>query len=238
MKDTANNPQMKKFVAVAAARLVRDGMVVGVGTGSTVAFLIQELGRRVREEGLHMIGVPTSFQSRLSCGQLGIPVRDMSDCARLDLAIDGADEVDPDLNLIKGGGGSQTREKIVAAMAEEFVAVVDESKVVPALGTRFAIPIEVLPVGLAYVEQAVRDLGGSPTLRMAKAKDGPVITDNGQLILDTRFPAGTDLRRIDLALHQVPGVMETGLFFDLAKQALVAAGAPEHPVLRTLTRRS
>ena len=237
MKDTSSNPEMKRFVGVQAARLIRDGMLVGVGTGSTVAFLIEELGRRVREEGLRVVGVPTSFQSRLLCGQLGIPVRDLGDCASLDLAIDGADEVDPDLNLIKGGGGSQTREKVVAAMAKEFVVVVDESKLVPALGTGFAIPIEVLPVALAYVERAVRDLGGSPALRMAKAKDGPVVTDNGQFLLDTRFPAGTDLRRVDLALHQIPGVLETGLFFDLAKQVLVGGGEPERPALRTLTRK-
>ena len=164
---------MKKFVAGHAAALVRDGMLVGVGTGSTVAFMIEELGRRVREEGLRVVGVPTSFQSRLLCGQLGIPVRDLGDCASLDLAIDGADEVDPDLNLIKGGGGSQTREKVVAAMAKEFVVVVDESKLVPALGTGFAIPIEVLPVALAYVERAVRDLGGSPAAAHGEGQGRP-----------------------------------------------------------------
>jgi ribose 5-phosphate isomerase A len=236
LKDTGSNPEIKKFVGVQAARLLRDGMLVGIGTGSTVAFLIEEVGRRVREEGLRIVGVPTSFQSRLACGRLGLPVRDLGDCARLDLAIDGADEVDPALNLIKGGGGSQTREKVVAAMAEEFVVVVDESKLVPALGTRFAVPVEVLPAALAYVERAVRDLGGDPTLRMAKAKDGPVVTDNGQFLLDARFPPGIDLRQADRALHHVPGVLETGLFFDLAKQVLVGAGAPDRPALRTLTR--
>jgi ribose 5-phosphate isomerase A len=236
LKDTSSHSEMKRFVARHAAALVQDGMLVGVGTGSTIAFLIEELGRRMREEGLRIVGVPTSFQSRLLCVQLGIPLRDMGDCARLDLAMDGADEVDPDLNLIKGGGGSQTREKVVAAMAGEFVGVVDESKLVPALGTSFPIPIEVLPAAVTYVERAVRDLGGDPVLRMAKAKDGPVITDNGQLLLDARFPPATDLRRVDLALHQVPGVLETGLFFDLARRVLVAASTAEHPELRTLTR--
>jgi ribose 5-phosphate isomerase A len=201
-----------------------------------VAFLIEELGRRVREEGLRLVGVPTSFASRLLCTQLGIPLRDMQDCARLDLAIDGADEVDPRLDLIKGGGASQTREKVVAAMASELVIVVDQSKLVPALGRAFPIPIEVLPSGLAYVDQALRELGGAPVLRMAAGKDGPVVTDNGQFILDVRFPAATDLRQADARLHAIPGVLETGLFFDLAKRVLVGDVAQGKPSVRTLTR--
>jgi len=237
VKDTSSHAELKRFVGAAAAGLVRDGMAVGIGTGSTVVFLIHELGRRVRDEGLRLVGVPTSYQSRVLCAELGIPVRDLQDSAHLDLAIDGADEVDPNLDLIKGGGGSQTREKIVAAMADELVIVVDASKLVPALGTRFAVPVEVLPVALAYVERAVRALGGTPALRMATAgKDGPVVTDNGQLILDVRFPAGTALRTIDRELHAIPGVLETGLFFDLARRVLVAAGEPGRPALRTLTR--
>jgi ribose 5-phosphate isomerase A len=237
VKDTRSNPATKRIAAVEAARLIQDGMVVGVGTGSTLAFLIEELGRRVREEGLHVLGVPTSFQSRLACGRLGIPVRDMQDAAHLDLALDGADEVDPRLDLIKGGGGSQTREKIVAAMASEFVVVVDESKLVPALGTGFAIPVEIVPSGLAYVEAAVRELGGSPALRMATAgKDGPVVTDNGQFMLDVRFPPAHDLRAADRQLHQIPGVIETGLFFDLASQVVVGGGSAEGPTVRTLRR--
>jgi ribose 5-phosphate isomerase A len=236
LKDTRSNQETKKFAATAAARLIEDGMVVGVGTGSTIAFLIEELGRRVREEGLRVVGVPTSFQSRLLCGQLGIPIRDMQDCARVDLAIDGADEVDPQLNLVKGGGASHAREKIVATMAGEFVVVVEESKLVPALGTSFAIPVEILPSGLAYVERVLRERGAAPSLRMAAAKDGPVVTDNGQFILDVRFPPASDLRRADLDLHRIPGVIETGLFFDLAGKVLVGGGSPGTPTLRTLTR--
>jgi ribose 5-phosphate isomerase A len=236
LKDARSNPETKKFAGTAAARLIEDGMVVGVGTGSTIAFLIEELGRRVREEGLRVVGVPTSFQSRLLCGKLGITVRDMQDCASLDLAIDGADEVDPRLDLIKGGGASHTREKVVATMAKEFVVVVDETKLVPALGTSFAIPVEILPSGLAYVERVLRERGAAPSLRMAAAKDGPVVTDNGQFILDVRFPPASDLRRADLDLHRIPGVIETGLFFDLADKVLVGGGSPGTPTLRTLTR--
>jgi ribose 5-phosphate isomerase A len=239
LKDTRSNPEAKRLAGEHAARLIQDGMVVGIGTGSTVVFLIEALGRRVRDEGLRIIGVPTSFQSRLLCGQLGIPIRDMQDAAALDLAIDGADEVDPRLDLIKGGGGSQTREKIVVAMAREFVVVVDESKLVPALGTAFAIPVEVLPSGLAYVERALREQGATVALRMATGgKDGPVVTDNGQFLLDVRFPPATDLRAADARLHQIPGVIETGLFFDLAKQAVVGGGSAEDPTVRVLTRKA
>lgn len=236
MKDTRSNPETKKAAGVAAAALVEDGMILGAGTGSTVVFFIEELGRRVRNEGLHVIAVPTSFQSRLLCLELGIPVRDMQDCASLDLAVDGADEVAPSLDLIKGGGASHTREKIVAAMAKRFVVVADESKLVPRLHTAFPIPIEVLPQALAFVERAVRDLDATPTLRMAGGKDGPVITDNGQLVLDLRFPPETDLRAADRRLHELPGVIDTGLFFDLASQAVVASGEPGHVTVRTLSR--
>jgi len=237
VKDRSSNPETKKAAAVAAARLIESGMVVGVGTGSTLAFLIEELGRRVREEALRVVGVPTSFQSRVLCGKLGIPMRDMQDCDYLDLAIDGADEVDPRLNLIKGGGASHTREKIVAAMAKDFVGVVDESKLVPALGTTFAIPVEVLPAGLAYVQRALRAMGAEPVLRMAPAaKDGPIVTDNGQLVLDVRFPPATDLRKADQHMHEIPGVMETGLFFDLASKVLVGSNGASGPTVRTLTR--
>ena len=238
MKEQQDNTERKKFVAVKAAPLIQNGMVAGMGTGSTIAFLIEELARRMHEEGFTFVAVPTSFQSRILCMNFGIPVRDMQDTARLDLAIDGADEVDPDLNLIKGGGASHTREKIVAAMAKEFVVVVDESKLVDNLGANFAIPVEVLPTSLAFVLRTIRDMGGAPALRTGSGKDGPVVTDNGMLILDVRFPPATDLRAVDLTLHGVPGVIETGLFFGMAQKVLVGCGSPGNLTLRTLTRRS
>lgn len=236
MKNPQSNAEGKKFAAVAAAHLVQDGMVAGMGTGSTIVFLIEELARRMREEGLKFVAVPTSFQSRILCLDLGIPVRDMQDTASLDLAIDGADEVDSGLNLIKGGGASHTREKIVAAMAKEFVVVVDESKLVGLLGSTFAIPIEVLPSARSYVERAIRDLGGDPELRIGARKDGPVVTDNGELIFDVRFAANADLRAVDKNLHHVPGMIETGLFFDMADKVLVGSGGPGNMSLKTLTR--
>jgi ribose 5-phosphate isomerase A len=211
-------------------------MLAGMGTGSTVAFLIDALARRMRDEKMSFVAVPTSFQSRLACAKVGIPVRDMQDCAKLDIAIDGADEVSPELDLIKGGGASHTREKIVAEMADTFVVIVDESKLVSRLGATFAIPIEVIPSALGYVENRVRGLGGEPTLRTGSGKDGPVVTDNGQLVLDVHFAPAADLREIDRVLHATAGVVETGLFFDLADKVLVACGEPGALSLKTLTR--
>ena len=234
MKDTQGQADRKRFVADQAALLIKNGMVAGVGTGSTVAFLIEALSLRMREEGLTFVAVCTSFQSHLACAKLGIPLRDMQDCARLDIAIDGADEVSPQLDLIKGGGAAHTREKIVAAMAEEFVVMVDESKLVDRLGATFPVPVEVVPSGTGYVERALRDLGGEPKLRVGTGKDGPVVTDNGQFILDVRFAPTANLRALDQAMHQIPGVVETGLFFDMADKVLVAGGGAS---LRTLERK-
>lgn len=236
MKNTHSNSEGKKFVGAAGAKLIQNGMLAGIGTGSTMAFLIEELGRRVRDEGLDVTAVPTSFQSRILCMKLGIPVREMQDASSLDLAIDGADEVDGNLDLIKGGGAAMTREKVVAAMAKRFVVVVDESKLVGRLGQSFAIPVEVLPAALAYVEKTVAGLGGTSALRLGVAKDGPVVTDNGQFVLDLRFPPSTDLQAIDQALHRTPGVLETGLFFGIAQEALVACGNATNLSLRRLLR--
>jgi ribose 5-phosphate isomerase A len=234
MKNSDTNKELKHLVGTAAAGLVAEGMICGIGTGSTVAFLIMELGRRVREDGLHLTGVPTSFQSRILCQQAGIPVKDLQDCAMLDLAIDGADEVDPEFNAIKGGGAAHTREKVVAAMAGQFVLIVDQSKMVPALGTGFAVPIEIIPVALSFVTETIKRLGGDPQLRMGIRKDGPVVTDNGQFVLDARFEPGIDLRAVDQVLHQTPGVVDTGLFFDLAGKVLV--GQAESLQVQTLVK--
>jgi len=234
MKNSDTNKELKRLVGTAAAQLPEDGMVCGLGTGSTVAFLLEELGRRVKEEGLRIVGAPTSFQSKILCLNYNIPIREPQDCATLDLAIDGADEVDPRLNLIKGGGAAHTREKIVAAMAKRFVVIVDETKLVAALGTTFPIPVEVIPAALKFVSATIAQLGGEPQLRMGLRKDGPVITDNGQLVIDARFTPGSDLREIDRILHQTPGVVETGLFFDLASQVLV--GRLEKSTVETIVR--
>ncbi|MCL6589493.1 MAG: ribose-5-phosphate isomerase RpiA [Firmicutes bacterium] len=236
MKNSASNQELKKLVGIEAAKLVEDGMLLGIGTGSTVVFFIEELGRRVQTENLHVTGVPTSFQSKLLCQHLNIKTVDPQDCSYLDLAVDGADEVDPELNAIKGGGGAHTREKIIAAMAQQFLIIIDESKQVTKLGSTFPVPIEIIPTALKYVSDTIIRLGGEPQLRMGIRKDGPVITDNGQFILDARFnPQQVDLRDVDQKLHQTPGVVETGLFYDLAKQVLVGAAA--EMTVKTLVRK-
>ena len=235
MKNSNDNKELKKLVGVSAAQLVSNGMVCGIGTGSTVVFLIEELGRRVKEEKLNLVGVPTSFQSRILCQYQGIPILDPGDCTELDLAIDGADEVDPSLDVIKGGGAAQTREKIVAAMARQFIVIVDESKLVSQLGSNFPVPIEVIPAALKYVSTIITALGGEPQLRMGVKKDGPVITDNGQFVIDARFRPDVNLQAVDLQLHGTPGVVETGLFFNLATKVLVGSAA--QMTVQTLTRK-
>lgn len=234
MKSSDSNKELKRIVGTAAAGLIQNGMTCGIGTGSTVVFLIEELGRRIKNEKLEITGVPTSFQSKILCQENGIKIKDLQDCTELDLAIDGADEVDPGLNAIKGGGAAHTREKIVAAMAKRFVIIVDDSKLVPELGTGFPIPVEIIPSALSYITEQIREWGGESQLRMGVRKDGPVVTDNGQFVLDLKFKAGTDLRKIDARLHQLPGVVETGLFYDLAKQVLVGSG--NDMTVRTLER--
>jgi ribose 5-phosphate isomerase A len=236
MKNSRGNEALKRLAGIEAARLVADGMVCGMGTGSTARFFIEEVGRRVREEGIRIFGVPTSFQSRLLCQQQGIPLRDAQDCRRIDLAVDGADEVDPDLNVMKGGGAAHTMEKLVAAMASQFVVIVDENKLVTRLGTTIDIPIEIILPALGYVTDVVTRLGGEPRLRMGTNKDGPVVTDNGQLVIDAKFGPDVDLREIDARLHRTPGVLETGLFYDLAAKVLV--GVSDGMGVRYLERKA
>ncbi len=236
MKNSNDKQELKKLVGYSAAKFVKSGMICGIGTGSTVAFFIESLGLRIKEEGLKIIGVPTSFQSRLLCREYGIDTVAPQDCTVLDLAVDGADEVDPELNAIKGGGAAHTCEKLVASMACQFVIIIDETKLVPYLGTQFPVPVEVLPAALKYVSEAILRMGGTPQLRMGIKKDGPVITDNGQFVIDATFKPGADLRMIDRELHFTPGVIETGLFFDLASQVLV--GSAQDMTIKTLVRTS
>jgi ribose 5-phosphate isomerase A len=226
MKNSALIKELRSLVGKGAAQRVTDGMTCGIGTGSTVTFLIAELGRRVREEGLKFTAVPTSFQTRLLCQQNLIPVKSLLDCTEVDLAIDSADEVDQAFNAIKGDGAVQTREKIVAAMAKQVILIIDESKLVTELGKACPVPVEIIPDALCLVTEVITKLGGEVQLRMGLCKEGPVITDNKQFLLDAGFKCGTDLRMVDRILHQTPGVVETGLFFDLATMALVGSAAP------------
>ncbi|WAL59738.1 ribose-5-phosphate isomerase RpiA [Thermocoleostomius sinensis] len=224
---------MKQEVGRAAANRVKSGSIVGLGTGSTTAFAIQCLGERLRSGELTDIrGVPTSFQASVLAKQHGIPLTTLDEIDRIDIAIDGADEVDPQKNLIKGGGAAHTREKIVDSLAEQFIVVVDRSKLVDRLGTTFPLPVEVLPMAVTPVMQAIEKLGGKPELRMGVKKDGPVITDQGNMVLDVTFGAIDNPAELEKTLNNIPGVLENGLFVGVADVVLVGEIKDNHPSVR------
>ncbi|NJK60132.1 MAG: ribose-5-phosphate isomerase RpiA [Oscillatoriales cyanobacterium SM2_1_8] len=226
--------QLKQQVGLAAAQRVTSGMVVGLGTGSTAAFAIAELGRRLGTGELQNIrGIPTSFQASVLAKKHGVPLMtldDLGDTEEIHVAIDGADEVDPVKNLIKGGGAAHTREKVVDSLAREFIVVVDSSKLVEKLGSTFPVPLEVLPMAVTPVTRAVKALGGEPELRMGVKKDGPVITDQGNMVLDVKFADIPDPAGLEKTLNNLPGVVENGLFVGVAHTILVGevvAGVPQ-----------
>ena len=230
---SSDQDQAKRIVGEAAAALVEDGMRLGLGTGSTTAQALRALGIRIRHEGLNVVGVPTSFAAERLARAHGIPLATLDEVERLDLALDGADEVlvaDGAIHLIKGRGAAHTREKVVAHAADRFVVLIDPSKEVERLGSTMPVPVEVLPFAAAPVERALRDLGGAPELRMGEKKDGPVVSDQGFWILDTRFDSLADVAALDRAIHAIPGVLDHGLFVGLATDVLVgeASGAVRH----------
>ena len=221
--DVAHQTSAKEAVGIYAAQLVLDGMNVGLGTGSTTAFAIQELGRRIQKEGLSIRGVPTSFAAERLARKLEIPLATLDEVAHLDIALDGADEVDPHLNLIKGRGGAHTREKIVAALATEFVALVDASKLVAQLGSVKPVPVEVLPMAVTPVMRALEQLGSTEMqIRMGQKKDGPVVTDQGFWIVDAHFGGIENPSELNKVIHAIPGVLDHGLFIDMTQRVLIA----------------
>lgn len=212
MKDAAANTEGKRAAGLAAAALVVDSQLVGLGTGSTAAFAIIELGRRAREEGLAIRCVATSLAARNLALDNGLHVLPLDRVSRIDISIDGADEIDPQLNLIKGGGAAHTLEKLVHSMAHRFIVVADPSKLSERLGARFAVPVEALPSAAAYVEHELLSLGASEVaVRHANGKDGPVVTDNGNIVIDARF-AIEDPLELEKAIKFIPGVIENGIF--------------------------
>jgi ribose 5-phosphate isomerase A len=231
--------RMKAAVAEAAVEQIQDGMVLGLGSGSTAALMIRELGARLRRGDLHDItGVTTSFQGEVLAAELGIPLRSLNAIERIDLAIDGADEVDPHFQLIKGGGACHVQEKLVARRAERFVVVVDASKLVDRLNLGFLLPVEVLPGAWRQVQGQLGELGGGAELRMAVRKAGPVVTDQGNLVLDVRFEGGiADPVGLEATINNLPGVLENGLFVNLTDQVLVGDLIDGAPGVRDLRRR-
>jgi len=213
--------RMKQSVGIEGAGLVKSGDVVGLGTGSTAFFMMKELGRRIQQEHLDIIGVPTSYDAAITARKNGISTRTLEDVDRIDIALDGADEVDPLKNLIKGRGAAQLREKIIDGLADRFVVIVDQSKEVDRLGAQSPVPLEVLPMALRPVMKAVEALGGKPSLRMAVHKDGPVITDQGNMVVDAHFGGIDEPAALTLTLNNIPGILENGLFIDIATDALI-----------------
>ena len=216
--------ESKKRAAVAAMAYVKDGAVFGLGTGSTSRHFHEALGAAVREGRLRDVkGVPTSECAADFAQQQGVTLTTLAQHPQPDVTVDGADEIDPDLNLIKGLGGALLREKIVAASSAKMVVIADASKVVGKLGTTQPLPVEVTPFGHETHAGFFRSLGGEPTLRQNKSKGGVYVTDNANYIYDVRFPAGiADAPALEARLRQRPGIVETGLFIGIASVALIA----------------
>jgi ribose 5-phosphate isomerase A len=227
---------MKQQVGKVAADLVKSGMIVGLGTGSTTAFMIQYVGERLQKGDLQNIqGIPTSFQSSVLAKQYGIPLTTLDAVDRIDIAIDGADEVDPHKNLIKGGGAAHTQEKIIDYLADQFVVVVDSGKLVDRLGSTFAVPVEVLPMAMTPVMRAIEKLGGKPTLRMGVKKAGPVITDQGNMVIDVKFDKIEQPAELEKTLNNIPGVLENGLFIGVTDLILVGEIIDGKPSVRSIS---
>ncbi|HEY9811280.1 MAG TPA: ribose-5-phosphate isomerase RpiA [Halomicronema sp.] len=232
-QNTAN--LMKQQVGKAAADRVQSGTIVGLGTGSTTAYALQYIGERIAKGELKDIkGIPTSFQAEVLAKQYNIPLTTLDDVDHIDIAIDGADEVDPNKNLIKGGGAAHTREKIVDCLATQFIVVVDSTKLVEKLGSTFLLPVEVIPMAKTPVMNAIEKLGGKPTLRMGVKKAGPVITDQGNFVIDVKFDNIENPAELEKTLNNIPGVLENGLFVGVADVILVGEIINGQPNVREI----
>ncbi|CAB4000110.1 ribose-5-phosphate isomerase [Paramuricea clavata] len=203
-------------------RHVKNNQIIGIGSGSTIVPAVQRLAERVKQENLEVKCVPTSFQANQLIVENGLYLTDLSRNPKLDVAFDGADEVDESLNLIKGGGGCLTQEKIVASCADTFIVVADERKDSKHFGQQWkrGVPVEVIPMAYSPVMLAMRGLGLTPVLRMAKEKAGPVVTDNGNFIIDFQFGNVENWEELNREVVMIPGVVETGLFINMASEVI------------------
>lgn len=226
---------MKQEVGKAAADRVKSNSIVGLGTGSTTAYAIQYIGERLQKGELtNVVGVPTSFQAEVLAKKYGIPLTTLDAIDHIDVAIDGADEVDPQKNLIKGGGAAHTREKVVDSLANEFIVVVDGGKLVDKLGSTFLLPVEVIPMAVTPVMAKLEKLGGKPELRMGIKKAGPVVTDQGNLVIDVKFDSIDNPAELEKTINNMPGVLENGLFVDVADVILVGEIIDGKPSVREM----
>lgn len=211
--------EAKKIVGVYAADFVKPGMTIGLGSGTTVYWLIQELGKRV-VQGLNIKIVPTSKQTAQLATQAGITVIDLNEIDKLPLTIDGADEIDTRGYLIKGGGGALLQEKIVAAASDELIIIADHSKLVEQLG-KFPLPVEIIPFGYKQVKKKIVDSTGCRKVSLRKKNEEIFVTDHQHYILDCDYEKINDAAKLNSALHLIPGVVETGLFIKMANKAII-----------------
>lgn len=215
--------EAKKNAAFEAVKHVKNNYVVGLGSGTTVAFAIEALGYRVKNENLKIIGIPSSYQAFQLAVQHGIQITTLDEHPIIDITIDGADQITPELYLIKGMGAALTREKIVATASKYNIIIADESKQVNMLGeNNQAVPIEVLPFALSLVKNKITAIGGVPIVREGKGKLGPIITDNGNIIIDANFGLIQNPQELSVKVKMIPGVIETGLFTNLTDIAYIA----------------
>ena len=215
--------EAKKNAALEAVKHIKGGLIIGLGSGSTAAYAIQEIGRLIHQKNWKILGVPTSYQAFLLAVDNGISITTLNEHPKLDLTIDGADQVNPDLNLIKGMGGALTKEKIVALASKQNIIVTDETKLTKKLGTNQPVPIEVLPFAIALVESRIKKMKGNPILREGKGKVGPIITDNGNFIVDADFGPIDAPDKLNSELKSIPGLVETGLFINTADTVYIGA---------------
>jgi len=216
-----SNDQEKEAAARASLRFVRDGDIVGLGTGSTAAYAVRFLGERV-QAGLKIRGIPTSVHTKQLATSLGIPLTTLDECQQIDVTIDGADEVDPQLSVIKGGGGALLREKIIASASRQLVIIADSTKQVSMLG-KFPLPVEIIPFAVPLLARRIAALGASVKLRR-QISGSPFVTDEGHHILDCSFGQIPNPPALARQLSDMPGVVEHGLFIDMATVALIAKG--------------
>ncbi len=214
--------EAKKRAAEEAVKHVENGQIIGLGSGSTAAYAIRLLGERLRRGEIRdILGIPTSLQAASEAVEAGVPLTTLEEHPTVDVTIDGADQLDAKLNLIKGGGGALLREKIVASCSRLYIIVADERKLARRLGEECPIPLEVHPVAVKPILRRLEELGARASVRMARSKVGPVVTDNGNLIIDADFGPLEDPEKLDQRLKAIPGVLETGLFLDYADLAYI-----------------
>ena len=214
--------ELKRKAAYEAVRHIKDGFVVGLGSGSTAALAIEALGEKIKREHLSVLAVPTSYQAFLLAVKHGIEITTLEERGVIDVTIDGADQIDPKLDLIKGMGAALAREKIVASASKQNIIIADESKKVSTLGENgHPVPVEVLPFAIAVASRRIEAVGGNAILREGKGKVGPVITDNGNAVIDASFGVIRNAAELEVKLKLIPGVVETGLFIGLTTTAYI-----------------